>query len=106
MGGLYKNVKMSQKAADLLVLSLVAVTIAVTVFLVSNGGFIVNFNSGGGTVVEPQKLNYGQTVAAQNPVREGYTFDGWFLDPDCTVEWDTSAPVTESMTLYAKWRDS
>ena len=38
------------------------------------------------------------------PTREGFTFAGWYQDKDCIYEWDlATAPVQQSMTLYAKW---
>lgn len=50
------------------------------------------------------------------PERAGYRFAGWYKDPECTQEWLFGAktpqfmkppvewmPVTESMTLYARW---
>ena len=33
----------------------------------------------------------------------GYTFGGWYTDYDCTVAYDFNAPVTDNITLYAKW---
>lgn len=39
-----------------------------------------------------------------DPVREGYTFTGWYRDPDLTQPWDfDNDTVTENMTLYAGW---
>jgi uncharacterized repeat protein (TIGR02543 family) len=37
------------------------------------------------------------------PVRVGYTFDGWYLDADCTNIYDATAATGENLTLYAKW---
>ena len=46
----------------------------------------------------------GQAVAKPaDPTCEGYTFVGWFSDTELTQEWDFSTPVTEDMTLWAKW---
>ena len=46
----------------------------------------------------------GSTVAKPaDPVCEGYTFLGWYSDPELTQAWDFSSPVTEDMTLWAKW---
>ncbi len=40
---------------------------------------------------------------AQDPVRPGYTFDGWYSDPECTIPFDFSKPVTGDLHIYAKW---
>ncbi len=39
------------------------------------------------------------------PVREGYTFSGWYADQGCTTEWDGVLPVSaeEKIELYAGW---
>lgn len=42
------------------------------------------------------------TAKAQQPV-DGWTFDGWYTDEDCTVKWDDGAELAASMTLYGKW---
>ena len=42
----------------------------------------------------------------QQPIRDGYTFKGWYTNDKFTEEskWDFNTDkVTESMTLYAKW---
>lgn len=104
IGGLYKNVKMSKRAADILVLGLIAVLVAVTIFLVANGGFVVRFDTTGGAEIKPLRLMYGETVDVADPTRQGYTFSGWYIDPDCTVQWSKSDKVTDSLTLYAGWK--
>ena len=39
-----------------------------------------------------------------DPVKNGYTFGGWYVDEKCTEAWNfASDTVTEDMTLYAKW---
>ena len=40
---------------------------------------------------------------AQDPVRPGYTFDGWYSDPECTIPFDFSKPITGDIHIYAKW---
>ena len=39
---------------------------------------------------------------AQQPV-DGWTFDGWYTDEDCTVKWNDGAELATSMTLFGKW---
>jgi len=40
-----------------------------------------------------------------DPVREGYAFDGWYYEEECTTSWDNQVPTSENekLTLYAKW---
>ncbi len=34
-----------------------------------------------------------------------YVFDQWYYDEDCTMAYRPYLPITEDITLYAKWRD-
>ncbi|MCL2367550.1 MAG: InlB B-repeat-containing protein, partial [Oscillospiraceae bacterium] len=46
----------------------------------------------------------GSPVAApMPPLRQGFTFRGWFLDPACTLPYDFATPVTADLDLYARW---
>ena len=64
----------------------------------------VNFDSMGGSSLDSQQVTYNGTAATPSaPTKAGYTFDGWFTDKDCTVAYDFNAPVTDNITLYAKW---
>ena len=39
-----------------------------------------------------------------DPVREGYTFGGWFTDEECTERYEFDRdPLTDDIDLYAKW---
>ena len=104
-GGLYRNVKMSVNTADRLILIGIIVLIACMIFAVSHAGFTVTFNTDGGSQIENQKVMYGQLVEVEeNPVKEGYTFTGWYTDKDCKNQFDvTKDKVSDSMTLYSGW---
>lgn len=39
------------------------------------------------------------------PVREGYLFDGWYLDAEGSTAYDFTAAVESDMTIYAKWQE-
>lgn len=41
--------------------------------------------------------------AIKDPEREGYKFEGWYADKDCTQKFDFSKPVMKASYLYAKW---
>ena len=51
---------------------------------------------------ENQVIYTNSTLNAKEPIREGYTFDGWYDNKACTGEAVTTItdPIT---TLYAKW---
>lgn len=44
-------------------------------------------------------------IIPSDPVREGYSFDGWYYEEECIDLWDNQVPAseTENLTLYAKW---
>ncbi|WP_179090274.1 InlB B-repeat-containing protein [Paenibacillus sp. FSL H8-0548] len=66
--------------------------------------FTVSFDSNGGPIFNSQPVNYGGTVTEPDaPTREGYTFGGWYSDSSLTIGYSFTTPVTDNMTLYAKW---
>ena len=68
-------------------------------------GYKVTFDSQGGSAVPAANPAQGKPmVAPSDPVRDGYTFLGWYTDASGAVAWDFSDPVTSDMTLYAKWQ--
>lgn len=68
--------------------------------------FNVNFDSQGGTPVNPVRdIVPGSRIAAPTPpTREGYIFRGWYQESECINYWFFDYyDVNESRTLYAKW---
>lgn len=65
----------------------------------------VTFESGGGTQVPDQIVQYGEKIKEpEEPTREGYSFNGWYSDLDRTTLWNfDSDTVQGNMTLYAGW---
>lgn len=47
----------------------------------------------------------GTVPELPTPTKENASFDGWYLDEECTIPYDNAA-VTESLDLYAKWVDA
>ena len=61
----------------------------------------ISFNSNGGTPVESQKVMTGSTITKpEDPVRNGYSFDGWTLHGEL---FDFNKKITASLVLTAKW---
>lgn len=66
--------------------------------------YTVTFESDGGSEVESQVVDEGQTAVKPNdPVKEGFSFEGWYLDEEFTTEYDFTTAITENIVLYAKW---
>ncbi len=64
----------------------------------------VSFDSQGGSEVEGERVITGQTASTPaEPLRPGYSFDGWFTDPEATTPYDFSTAIDADITLYAKW---
>lgn len=106
-GGLYRNVKMSVKTANILVIVCVAALFAAMIFLVNHNGFTVNFDTNGGSQIESCRLMHGDKIPdIDPPTKEGYEFTGWYYDRECSAPWDMEKDVvTDSFTLYAGWRE-
>ena len=104
--GLYRYVKIPVKALDWIIGICIAVIVIVVVFEMVNPGLKVTFDSNCGTDVPVQKQMYGELLEEpEDPVREGYTFTGWYKDPACDDLWDVETDTIESDTnLYAGWQ--
>ena len=64
--------------------------------------YTVAFETNGGTAVPSQKYA-NKPVTAPAVSRAGYALVGWYTDEACTAAYDFTQPVTDSITLYAKW---
>lgn len=69
--------------------------------------FMVRFNTNGGTSVKSIKIKKGEAITLPNsPTKEGYIFDGWYLDSSCVEALEEGYLVKKSITLYAKWKEA
>jgi uncharacterized repeat protein (TIGR02543 family) len=104
--GLYRHVKISVKALDIIIVVCIAVILVVFALEMRNPGFTITFDSKGGTDVPAQNQMYGQLLELpEPPTREGYTFTGWYKDYGCFALWDVEEDTIETdLTLYAGWQ--
>ena len=65
--------------------------------------YTVAFESNGGSDVPGQIRANAAATKPADPTRSGYVFAGWYTDEACTAAYDFTKPVTDSVTLYAKW---
>ncbi len=71
-----------------------------------NGGskdYILNYESDGGTEYPDESYSHGTVVdIVKQPEKEGYIFDGWYLDEELTKPVD-EVKMTKDTWVYAKW---
>ncbi len=60
-----------------------------------------------GTPIKSLTVKTGELLTApEAPTAEGYQFEGWFKEPECTNAWDFAIDTVLSDTiLYAKWTE-
>lgn len=105
--GIYKNVKISVKTLDFVIVGGILLMIVLVIYGIANNGYTITFDSRGGTDVPAQTdMMFGDLVTEpEPPTREGYEFTGWYTDVNCTYLWDMqNNQVEQSMTLYAGWK--
>lgn len=65
---------------------------------------ITYVNNGHGIAPNNTTIKPGNKITKPDDLtKEGYTFEGWYTNEDCTVEYDFNYPVYDDITLYAKW---
>lgn len=70
----------------------------------NNTVFTVTFITNGDSSVESQSVECGKTAKMPNPpTKEGFKFDGWFLDEEFTQNFSFDTLITSDVKLYAKW---
>lgn len=103
--GLYRNVNISVRALDFIIVACIVVIIVATIVGMQNPGYTVTFDSRGGTDVAPITVESQTPLELpDDPTREGYVFDGWYLDPSYDIPWNEEYTLEDDITLYAGWK--
>lgn len=82
-----------------------------------SGQFYIKVKEVGGTVTfdynysgassETEKYEANKALMKpETPMREGFTFDKWYVDADCTVAYDFNKINKGDVTVYACWKDN
>lgn len=97
--------KLDKKKLVLIAAIVAIIILAIVVgFLLMKGGSnnVVTFDTGDGTSISSQIVNKnGKISKPRDPEREGYEFDGWYLDDE---EFDFDEPITGDLKLEARWK--
>lgn len=70
--------------------------------------YTITFNNNGlGTATEPiADIVYGSKAPEPaKPKENGYRFEGWYLDEECSQPYDFDSEVYSDLTLFAKWSE-
>jgi|SRR5574344_339593 uncharacterized repeat protein (TIGR02543 family) len=60
---------------------------------------VISFNTNGGKLIDSMYVTVGSNIDLPTPVRDGYTFIGWYVH---SVKY-TSLTVSDNVVLTAKW---
>ncbi len=62
----------------------------------------ITFDSNGGSKVESITLKPGESIVLPTPTKEGYEFEGWYLNEELYTE---TVMGNKDVTLVAKWKE-
>ncbi|HAU88071.1 MAG TPA: hypothetical protein DCW90_22125, partial [Lachnospiraceae bacterium] len=66
--------------------------------------FLITFESNEGSEIASQNVEYNNKVIyPEAPEREGYCFDGWYVNDEFTTAFDFATQIKDDYVLYAKW---
>ena len=67
--------------------------------------YSITYNTNGGDAISPSTDVTVIPNTLPTPTKEGYNFAGWYTDATLTTPVVTGTPLTDNITLYAKWAD-
>ena len=67
--------------------------------------YTVTFDANGHGTAPAEQTITAEGIASEPtaPEATGYTFGGWYKEPECTTAFDFATPIIGNITLYAKW---
>ncbi|PKK94069.1 MAG: hypothetical protein CVV61_01430 [Tenericutes bacterium HGW-Tenericutes-6] len=64
----------------------------------------VTFETNGGNIIEPMQVVKDMPFTVDDPIKDGHTFQGWYLDQSFTLPFImTEDSLDQNQTLYAKY---
>lgn len=105
--GVYGSKDVPIRILDGFIVGAVAVAVFLVFWFATHGGYIVTFDTDGGSQIEEQTLKHGELVKKPDtPVKPGYEFQKWVTSQDESLakEWFFEVDQLQNdMTLYAVW---
>jgi len=66
--------------------------------------FTVKYDTCGGEPIDSVEVLYNTSLTVvPTPIKEGFSFDGWFYDSEYAVKFNAEDKITDNVTLYSKW---
>lgn len=92
---------------SLIVLLLILMLCTVALVACDDTEYAIIFNTDGGSEIESVSLeNLDILIEPEYPTKEGYYFDGWYTDSQCTVAFDWDVLPTEPTEIFVKWGEA
>ncbi len=98
-----------KKSLLVAIIIVLVLAVAVTIFFVLKSSYNVRLDTDGGVAnVSTFKCKVGEQYRIPVATKEGYDFDGWFDNPDCTGEVISNFGInnifqSKNLTFYAKF---
>lgn len=91
--------------ADVILSNLFTPTSDITLYAQwSINQYVITFDTNGGSIVDLMTHDFDENVMQpEDPIKEGFTFDGWYYDTGLTLPYTFSTMPPEDITIYAKW---
>lgn len=68
--------------------------------------YTLSFETNGGNTIASKTFTEGETIVlGSDPIREGFIFEGWYLNLGLTEAFTMSEMPDYNITLYAKWTE-
>ena len=65
----------------------------------------ISFDTGGGSAIATHSVEQGSVVVKPaDPVKNGYSFEGWYGEAEFINAFDFNMPVKADITIFAKWK--
>lgn len=80
---------------------LLTLTFAGTALAADN--FLVIFMSDDDVYLQKPVARYARVSVPEQPVKDGYVFDGWYTEAECVNKFDFDTRIPSKTIVYAKW---
>ena len=70
-----------------------------------NKQYKIVLEENGGSTVNDVVAYAGSAITLPTPIKDNYTFEGWYYDAEFTTKFELNIMPSNNVTLYAKWKE-